>query len=695
MKKLLVNVFFVLSLFFTGLYFTLYSTSQDGTSTPRYQLSNNVFYDREFARGFVRLANGFTVEKKASGVGSTHGSCVFMDTCTSVSGAIDLRETNTIFLQSDLILDNGVTFSSGGNISGYDRALILNGDLTIPDGKIIHTGGRIVIDGNGHKLILGNSAQLFVDTDATLTLRNLVLQNTRNQPGHPAVQCAASGSKLCLDDVELALADDFYFNRGQFFIHNDVAVTGTSSFVYCSTNPSHITAASVFYFNPATTLDFRPSTTGIPQFLAKDLLFMQDATSQLYLNGCTLKTTMTGLRLTKGQLIFDNKVTMTSAAQLQLKSTGTWVCTDYGSYAKAVNWSPDGRYLAVGGSEPTDVNKEIQIYSFNGASLILVASENYGNEVFSVNWSPDGRYLAVVGYILSGNAIQIYSFNGSTLTLVVSQDYGINSVNSVNWSPDGRYIAVGGVDSISGNEIQVYSFNGSSLSLVASRDYGVNVYSVNWSPDGRYLAVGGHAPTAVNKEIQVYSFNGSSLTLVAFQVYGESVYSINWSPDGRYLAALGYIPSGSKIQVYSFNGASLTLVVSQDYGNFASSVNWSPDGRYLAIGSASIATQLQVYSFYGSSLTLVASQDYGNFASSVNWSPDARYLAVGGQTSDSGHNEIEVYILQYGPETQIQALSNSIVFGNSDLGSSYDLNVRVLAGAQVTVDGLLNCDNVN
>ena len=109
MRKVAVNVFFVLSLFFTSLDLTLYSTSQDGTSTSKYQVYNNVFYDQEFARGFVRLANGFTVEKKASGVGSTHGSCVFMDTCISVSGAIDLRETNTMFLQSDLILDNGVT----------------------------------------------------------------------------------------------------------------------------------------------------------------------------------------------------------------------------------------------------------------------------------------------------------------------------------------------------------------------------------------------------------------------------------------------------------------------------------------------------------------------------------------------------------------------------------------------------------
>ena len=428
-----------------------------GRAGIMYTTTNNNFRDQQGAFGLVRMTNGFSVVTPASGVGSTHGSCAFMDTCISVSGAIDLRETNTIFLQSDLILDHGVTFSSGGNIYGYDRALILNGDLTIPDGKIIHTGGRIVIDGNGHKLLLGNSAQLFVDTDATLTLRNLVLQNTQNNPGNPAVQCASFGSKLCLDDVELALADDFYFNRGQLFINNDVVVTGTSAFVYRSTNPSNILADSTFYFNPGTTFDFRPSTTGTPDLLAKDLLILQDATSQLYMNGCSLKTTMTGMRLIKGQIIFDNKVTISSAAQLELKSTGTWFCKNYGNYVYSVNWSPDGRYLAIGGS-PTGSHDEIEVYRFNGSSLTLVTSQNYGTAVYSVNWSPDGKYLAVGGWVpTSGNEIEVYSFNGSSLTLVTSQNYG-TYITSIDWSPDGRYVAIAGSGPTSGHyEMEVYS----------------------------------------------------------------------------------------------------------------------------------------------------------------------------------------------------------------------------------------------
>ena len=155
--------------------------------------------------------------------------------------------------------------------------------------------------------------------------------------------------------------------------------------------------------------------------------------------------------------------------------------------------------------------------------------------------------------------------------------------------------------------------------------------------------------------------------------------------------------SEDEIQIYKFNGSALTLVASRNYNSEVKSIKWSPDGRYLAIGGYMpvSADKLQICSFNGSALTVVVIQAFGLYAYSLDWSFDGRYLAVGGYSPTTGHNTLEAYTLRYGPETQTQAISNSIVFGNSALGSDYDLNVRVLAGAQVNVDGLLNCDNLN
>jgi len=109
---------------------------------------------------------------------------------------------------------------------------------------------------------------------------------------------------------------------------------------------------------------------------------------------------------------------------------------DYGASVNSVDWSPDGRFLAVGGAGPTDTTNEIQIFSFDGSSLALLtnAVADFGATVNSVDWSPCGKFLAVGG--AATLEIKIYSFDGSSLSspAVDEVDFG-GEVFSVNWSP--------------------------------------------------------------------------------------------------------------------------------------------------------------------------------------------------------------------------------------------------------------------
>lgn len=597
--------------------------------------------------------------------------------------------------QYDFNLDTIITYTDVCNSMQYIN-------WTIPANTTVHIKENILMDGYGGTINIGENSQLFVDDNVTLTLRNVFISGSKNGVGNPFIKLASHRSKLALDYATLNLANDFYFDRGQLFFYNDVNFCGTNAFVFRSTLPSYITSEACLKFNPNTTFYFTPSNVKTPNPLAQNLLVMQDITSRLYLDGCTLKTTMTGMRLTKGQLIFDNKVTISSAYQLNLKSTGSWNYIGNDDSVSSVKFSPDGRYVAAGYAYATS-GYDIFVYDL---SLNVVDFHNFGGTVHSIDWSPDGRYLAIGGATnSSGDELQIYKFDGSLLTLVLSQSYGHEyspTVYSVNWSPDGRFLAIGGQYPTSEKELQIYRFDGISLSLVASQDSQFDFGSIDsaiWSPDGKYIAVGEYYVTGSTK-LRIYNFDGSSLSLTAETGSFYEISSISWSPDGFYLA----VGVDGYIQIYYFDGSVLSFAVSEPYGNNVNSVYWSPDGRYIAIGGAFPDTghsQLEIYSFdsWNWILNLIAYQSYGTgeygSLASVNWSPDGKFLSTGGSTILSEHGGVEIYTLQYDPETNAQSVSNSIVFGNSALGPSYDLNINMLAGTNVEVDGIINYDNVN
>ncbi len=108
--------------------------------------------------------------------------------------------------------------------------------------------------------------------------------------------------------------------------------------------------------------------------------------------------------------------------------------------------SPDGVTIPFG------ILLEAQ---FDGLVSVTAVNPNGGgtsDTVNSVDWSPDGKYLAVGGEI-SGTTdfdLFVYRFDRGTESLTqvdaVNPDGGSTSdtVNSVNWSPDGKYLAVGG-----------------------------------------------------------------------------------------------------------------------------------------------------------------------------------------------------------------------------------------------------------
>jgi len=680
-------------------------------SQPGFMSAHSVFKKNDQARGFIRFNSGFTVMPDAR---------VSMDVPLLVLGPLDLRETGTIRLISDLFLDSSVTLTSGGRIDGQGHRVVCNGDFTIPSGKVLHINGNTILDMDNHLLMISDNAQIVVDVNVTLTIANATIRNGKHTLTFPPLRCSALTSKLALSNVNVSPGNDFLFPQGQLFIHKDVAFTGTSAFIYTSPVPSMITANSCFYFDKNTTLSVAPSTFTDASYTLKNtytnnaFIQMADASSVLCFNGCTLRTTQTGCRFSKGTIALNNHVTCESQSALVLTSTGIQLDTkDFGAVGNtvySVHWSSDGKYLAAGagfGVSPYKGN-QLVIYSFNGSLLTTCTNASYGTGsgtyVSGVRWSPDGKFLAAVGNpttpTLSGYQLQVYAFSGSTLTLSAKVGLG-NFGYNLRWSPDGKYLATVGPN----NKLQIYQFKGNALILAAETTYSVTPCCLDWSPNGKTIAVV-LSNNAGGPEIYIHQFDGS-LTTVTSVEYGAIIQGVAWSPDSRFLAVAGGV-SNSALKVYRFDGANLISIAQVNYGSNAVWCSWSPDGRYVVFSGSSPGSngnEVQIHAFNGSSLTLLKNAQVnlgtGSFTIGANdWSCDGKFLVFGGSlvptpVPSETHKQLEVYRLGYVRDTSAQAYSNSIVFGDSRYGTSRDAMVTVLAGARVDLTGKMMDDNFN
>ena len=116
------------------------------------------------------------------------------------------------------------------------------------------------------------------------------------------IQGQAASSSVKFKNVIMCLSSDFTFDTGRILFEMDVRLIGTNTFNYRPTNVnSKILECSRLFLDTGVTINYSPAAAN------RDLLGMADRSSVLYLNGCTVQSTTTGMRLTNGRLVIDHK----------------------------------------------------------------------------------------------------------------------------------------------------------------------------------------------------------------------------------------------------------------------------------------------------------------------------------------------------------------------------------------------------
>ncbi|MDZ4097269.1 MAG: hypothetical protein U1E13_01075, partial [Methylophilaceae bacterium] len=211
-------------------------------------------------------------------------------------------------------------------------------------------------------------------------------------------------------------------------------------------------------------------------------------------------------------------------------------------------------YLAVG------TNTELQIYSFDGASLSYIigleeaaASISWGPVVFDDMGVPNYKLVTSNPIWLS---VTVYSFNTSVITPITTA-VPTSANAAVSWHPIHQHIIGIGYSNGSNAQVGLLEFDGASLFPLGTPltiTPGTNTNAIDWSSSGEQLS-------AVTDEGALEVFNvatNSSTPLVseAIEIHAEqNIASVSFAPsfdlNDNFLAIGGSTPPDNfELQLY-------------------------------------------------------------------------------------------------------------------------------------------------
>ncbi|HEX6777475.1 MAG TPA: serine/threonine-protein kinase [Ktedonobacterales bacterium] len=292
----------------------------------------------------------------------------------------------------------------------------------------------------------------------------------------------------------------------------------------------------------------------------------------------------------------------------------------------SVAWSPDGRYLASGGSDQT-----AQVWDATSGKVIC-SYRGHTNAIRAVAWSPDGRYLATGS--TDGSAQVWEALTGRPMLSYRGHQrwFRLGAVQSVVWLPTNealpslpRYSLVSA--SLDGT-VQLWDAATGATLLTYKYHNGQGIYAVAWSPDGQFIASAGADASA-----QVWNAVDGSL-IYTHRGHSGIILAVAWSPDGTQVASAG---SDGTIQCWGALQRSRAVTYTghaQGVNAIAWSPNRYPDARMpqgrVASGGSDASVQIwdartgQKYSSYRAHRDIIRA---------VAWSPNGAALASAGDDS--------------------------------------------------------------
>lgn len=381
--------FVYLSCLFSSLLISLHSTNTSNSlgSNTVYALSSQENYTSpEVVWGMVDYQEGFSVNSTVTlGLGLT---------APIRSGDLDFADGSSLYLWTDLHIGSGVNINidgvSGGTLylRGDNNVIYFDKTLTMSSNNKIKILENTVLDFQGNDLTFEDDAQIIVDGEATLLIKDAHIKNVKGLvSGGGSLAMTSTLSWIILEDVVLNLGGTYTLDQGYMLIRDNVIVRGEDkTFSFSSKFDSYydksfliIDENSKLKFDLGTIFRYQNYSTSVTDSMAESfydqaLIVMSDESSKLHFNGCIFEVPINkdkmlgGCILSNGTVIFENRVILDS-----LHEDGSLPDFNYWSDRGIIYYYPS----IIWGFYPyfNDINVEI----LAGAKLELYGNLLVGN----------------------------------------------------------------------------------------------------------------------------------------------------------------------------------------------------------------------------------------------------------------------------------------------------------------------------
>lgn len=277
--------------------------------------------------------------------------------------------------------------------------------------------------------------------------------------------------------------------------------------------------------------------------------------------------------------------------------------TGFTTWVNAAAYSPDGKLLAIGGSNGT-------IALFDVATAARAGTVAGSTPVTGLAWGAGGTTLLAVA---ADGAVRGFPIGRRAISA------GGGPIFSVGYDRSGARMVVASTGAA--GQLVVHT-PGSSAALPLPSSFGRPDGTSAVSPDGRLIATGSRSG-----KVALVGGDGVRISTVLSGAT-DVIESLGFRPDGKVLAAAS---DDGRVHVWDLRDPSAPAVLpALDSGGLAASIAFSPDGRLLAAAGVDKKVHLWNIGDAAHPRALGTLGGFDNYAWSVAFSPDSKTLAAGG-----------------------------------------------------------------